>query len=175
MIGKLLALERVTSTLTDPSDSKTVASWTVIAGSCCSSTVSTKLPYVSCVIAYSNVVASPPMASTHRVLGGGLVPSVQVTTTLPSSSTISSSGSTSISLNLSTESRGRATRVFPDGSFDSLVQLVPGLNRIQIEVIGGDGGRTRAVREVFYERPPPTVSGALDDPCECFPMELVTV
>ncbi len=63
-------------------------------------------------------------------------------------------------VNLSTGSRGRATRVFPDGSFDSLVQLAPGLNRIQIEAIGDDGGRTRAVREVFYERRHPTDSDA---------------
>lgn len=50
--------------------------------------------------------------------------------------------------NLSTDTAARALRLFPDGSFDGLVTLQLGANRLRIEAFGRDGGRTRVEREV---------------------------
>jgi predicted aspartyl protease len=61
--------------------------------------------------------------------------------------------------NLSKKVRGRATRVFPDGSFDSLVPLTPGLNQIRVTAIGDSGGTAGTEREVFYQKRPPSPDG----------------
>lgn len=52
--------------------------------------------------------------------------------------------------NKSADVAGRATRVFPDGSFDSLLRLRPGLNEIRITALGDAGGRVTKNRNVLY-------------------------
>jgi hypothetical protein len=49
------------------------------------------------------------------------------------------------------EDAPRALRRFADGSFDGFVPLVPGENRIDVEVVLGDGRRARETRTVVYE------------------------
>ena len=41
--------------------------------------------------------------------------------------------------NLTTDAPARALRLFPDGSFDALVTLAPGPNRLRIEAFGSEG------------------------------------
>jgi hypothetical protein len=48
----------------------------------------------------------------------------------------------------------RATRVFPDGSFDGYVLLVPGENVVRVTATGRQGGRRAEVRRVFFEKRP---------------------
>lgn len=55
--------------------------------------------------------------------------------------------------NLTTDTPGEAIRVFPDGSFDGYVRLVPGENRIEVRAgIAGDR-EARATRTVFFVAP----------------------
>ena len=48
--------------------------------------------------------------------------------------------------NLTASKPGRAVRLFPDGTFDGYVQLVPGENRLRVTVYGEGGG----VRELEH-------------------------
>jgi hypothetical protein len=54
--------------------------------------------------------------------------------------------------NATTGEPGRATRLFPDGSFDGVVGLVPGENRISVRARGPDGVERDAERVVFFEK-----------------------
>ena len=54
--------------------------------------------------------------------------------------------------NLTTHKPGRAVRLFPDGTFDGYVSLVPGENLLRI-TIHGEGGGTRTLEQVVrFER-----------------------
>jgi hypothetical protein len=54
-----------------------------------------------------------------------------------------------------TSGRGaRATRVFPDGSFDAYVLLVEGENVLRVTATGRRGGRHSEVRRVLFEKRP---------------------
>jgi hypothetical protein len=57
--------------------------------------------------------------------------------------------------NATTGEPGRATRLFPDGSFDGVVGLVPGSNRITVAAEGPGGARQFAERLVVFERRKP--------------------
>ncbi len=57
--------------------------------------------------------------------------------------------------NATTGEPGRATRLFPDGSFDGMVGLVPGENRITVAAEGPRGARQFAERVVVFERREP--------------------
>ena len=57
--------------------------------------------------------------------------------------------------NATTGEPGRATRLFPDGSFDGVVGLVPGENRITVAAQGPGGARQFAERVVVFERREP--------------------
>jgi hypothetical protein len=57
--------------------------------------------------------------------------------------------------NATTGAPGRATRLFPDGTFDGVVGLVPGENRISVAARGPDGLRRVAERVVIFERREP--------------------
>jgi Mg-chelatase subunit ChlD len=57
--------------------------------------------------------------------------------------------------NASTGEPGRATRLFPDGSFDGVVGLVPGENRISVTARGPAGARQVAERVVVFEKREP--------------------
>jgi hypothetical protein len=57
--------------------------------------------------------------------------------------------------NATTGEPGRATRLFPDGSFDGVVGLVPGENRIAVEARGPGGARQVIERRVVFERREP--------------------
>jgi hypothetical protein len=57
--------------------------------------------------------------------------------------------------NATTGELGRATRLFPDGSFDGVVGLVPGENRIAVEARGPGGVRQVIERLVVFERREP--------------------
>jgi hypothetical protein len=50
---------------------------------------------------------------------------------------------------------GRSVRVFPDGSFDGFVRLVPGENLLRVRARGESGGEHRAERRVVFERRAP--------------------
>ncbi len=50
---------------------------------------------------------------------------------------------------------GRATRLFPDGSFDGVVGLAPGENRISVTARGPGGIEQVAERVVVFERRDP--------------------
>jgi len=52
--------------------------------------------------------------------------------------------------NETTGDRARALRLHPDGSFDGFVRLIPGPNRISVEVHAPDGARLRRVRTVRF-------------------------
>jgi hypothetical protein len=54
--------------------------------------------------------------------------------------------------NVTTGEPGRATRLFPDGSFDGVVGLVPGRNRISVTARGPGGVEQFAERIVLFER-----------------------
>jgi uncharacterized protein YegL len=58
--------------------------------------------------------------------------------------------------NTTTGDPGRATRLFPDGSFDGVVGLAPGKNRILVAARGPGGVRQVAERIVVFERRDPT-------------------
>ena len=55
--------------------------------------------------------------------------------------------------NLSNGSEARAPRVFPDGSFDGIVGLVPGENRIEVTGLLEGRDPVREVRTLTYRRP----------------------
>jgi len=57
--------------------------------------------------------------------------------------------------NVTTGEPGRATRLFPDGSFDGVVGLTPGENRISITARGPGGIEQFAERVVLFERRDP--------------------
>jgi len=57
--------------------------------------------------------------------------------------------------NATTGEPGRATRLFPDGSFDGLIDLAPGENRISVAARGPDGVRQVTERVVVFERRKP--------------------
>jgi hypothetical protein len=54
--------------------------------------------------------------------------------------------------NLSARTAGRAVRLFADGSFDGVVALEPGANRIRVTVLDGSGGSASAERTVSWQR-----------------------
>lgn len=54
--------------------------------------------------------------------------------------------------NATTGEPGRATRLFPDGSFDGVVSLAPGENRISVAANAPGGTPQIAERVVFFER-----------------------
>ncbi len=54
--------------------------------------------------------------------------------------------------NTTTGEPGRATRLFPDGSFDGVVSLAPGENRISVAAHAPGGTPQIAERVVFFER-----------------------
>jgi hypothetical protein len=58
--------------------------------------------------------------------------------------------------NTTTGERGRAIRLFADGSFDGVVGLVPGENRISVAARGPGGIRRALERVVVFERSDPT-------------------
>lgn len=57
--------------------------------------------------------------------------------------------------NLSTGEAARAPRVFPDGSFDGLVELMAGPNRIRVTARGDAGGQQSLERVVTFEKREP--------------------
>lgn len=57
--------------------------------------------------------------------------------------------------NASSGERGRAVRVFADGTFDGFVPLVPGRNEIRITARGDRGGLLEERRTVHFERREP--------------------
>jgi hypothetical protein len=63
-------------------------------------------------------------------------------------------------VNETTSGMARALRVFPDGSFDGFVELVPGRNLLRFAARGRDGSVHEVERWVRYEQPtgPPPVS-----------------
>jgi hypothetical protein len=58
--------------------------------------------------------------------------------------------------NRTTGESGRAVRLFLDGSFDGIVGLVPGNNRISVEARAPDGALRALERVVVFERSEPT-------------------
>lgn len=54
--------------------------------------------------------------------------------------------------NLSTSTRARSVRVFPDGSFDAYAPLRPGLNILRVTAYGEDGGTRVVDRRIRFER-----------------------
>ena len=54
--------------------------------------------------------------------------------------------------NQTTGRLARAQRIFPDGSFDAFLGLVPGRNELELVGTGGDGRLSRARRTVTFER-----------------------
>ncbi len=73
--------------------------------------------------------------------------------------------------NLTNARKARALRRFPDGSFDALVPLTPGENRVQVTARGDAGGEARVEQVVLYHRVEPS-SG--DAELEAFRKELKT-
>ncbi len=54
--------------------------------------------------------------------------------------------------NLTASKPGRAVRLFPDGTFDGYVQLVPGENRLRVTVYGEGGGVRELEHVVRFEQ-----------------------
>jgi hypothetical protein len=54
--------------------------------------------------------------------------------------------------NLTSGDVARAVRVFPDGSFDAWAPLVPGHNKLRIEVVAQSGATARVERDVNFEQ-----------------------
>ena len=73
--------------------------------------------------------------------------------------------------NLTNARKARALRRFPDGSFDALVPLTPGENRVQVTARGDAGGEARVEQVVLYHAVAPR-SG--DAEIEAFRKELKT-
>lgn len=63
--------------------------------------------------------------------------------------------------NRTTGAEARALRSFPDGSFDALVELAPGANRVRFTARARNGSVDSAERVVLYE--PPPVLGAAEE------------
>ncbi|RIL01386.1 MAG: hypothetical protein DCC71_17945, partial [Proteobacteria bacterium] len=63
-------------------------------------------------------------------------------------------------VNATTGAPARAVRTFPDGSFDALVELAPGANRIRVEVRTTTGGRAAGERVVVRSAPAGAPDGA---------------
>jgi hypothetical protein len=61
--------------------------------------------------------------------------------------------------NLTTGAPARALRSFPDGSFDALVELTPGPNRLRFSARAKSGSSEAAERVVTYERPATLAAG----------------
>jgi hypothetical protein len=57
--------------------------------------------------------------------------------------------------NATTGDLGRAVRVFPDGSFDGLVELAPGENLLRVTARGPSGDLRSEERRVFFDRRKP--------------------
>ena len=55
--------------------------------------------------------------------------------------------------NLTTGAEARAVRVFPDGSFDGLVELSEGANQLRFTALAHNGSRDVAERRVVYNEP----------------------
>jgi predicted aspartyl protease len=53
--------------------------------------------------------------------------------------------------NVSTDEPGRATRIYPDGSFDGFVKLRPGENRIRVTARAEGGAERRVERRLWFE------------------------
>lgn len=62
--------------------------------------------------------------------------------------------------NLTLDQDARATRVFPDGSFDALVPLREGENRIRVTARGDAGGEAVEERSVLFRRSPEDAESA---------------
>ena len=54
--------------------------------------------------------------------------------------------------NLTTGQRGRAVRMFPDGTFDGFAPLAPGMNTIRFTATGESGGETSVEHRVRFEK-----------------------
>ncbi len=54
--------------------------------------------------------------------------------------------------NLTTGQRGRAVRMFPDGSFDGFAPLAPGMNTIRFTATGEAGGETSVEHRIRFEK-----------------------
>jgi hypothetical protein len=55
-------------------------------------------------------------------------------------------------LNVTTGKKGRAVRLFPDGSFDGFVPLQPGLNTIRLTARGESGGEATVEHRIRFEK-----------------------
>ena len=53
--------------------------------------------------------------------------------------------------NLTSGASGRAIRLFPDGSFDGFIRLVPGSNTLRVTAIAEEGSRAVLERRVHFE------------------------
>lgn len=58
-------------------------------------------------------------------------------------------------VNATSGAAGRATRIFPDGSFDAFLELVPGENRIVVTARGERGAEESVERRVFFDQREP--------------------
>ncbi len=76
--------------------------------------------------------------------------------------------------NLTLGEPARATRVFPDGSFDGLVPLQPGENRIRVTARGDAGGEAVEERRVIFrpEQADPAALGAFKEKLRARTIEL---
>ena len=54
--------------------------------------------------------------------------------------------------NLTTGQRGRAVRMFPDGSFDGFAPLAPGMNTLRLTATGESGGETSVEHRIRFEK-----------------------
>jgi hypothetical protein len=54
--------------------------------------------------------------------------------------------------NVTTGQRGRAVRMFPDGSFDGFAPLAPGMNTLRFTATGESGGETSVEHQVRFEK-----------------------
>ncbi len=55
-------------------------------------------------------------------------------------------------LNVTSGERGRAVRMFPDGSFDGFAPLVPGMNTIRLTATGEAGGEAVVEHQIRFEK-----------------------
>jgi hypothetical protein len=55
-------------------------------------------------------------------------------------------------LNVTTGQKGRAVRMFPDGSFDGFAPLVPGMNTIRFTATGESGGEATVEHRIRFEK-----------------------
>lgn len=89
----------------------------------------------------AQTVMSPRWASTYAARAGGHVRLDQPGEIVHELSLVNLTEVTDVAItNLTLGEQARATRVFPDGSFDGLVRLQSGENRIRVTTRGDAGG-----------------------------------